>query len=430
MGYVDKTAKCYRLWAPDLGQVITSHAVKFSKNEKGGSIELKLQKPATPNMLPECRLVGRPHKNPAPILAPAAILQAPTAVTMATPDTLENNIHNALKDLEQTVQGNMEIELPGPDLEVPTALKTKVLKPMEVVKQSSYIETSKQQKRELTGLDLEVPTSSVPKDTTARTGPSDYSYNTSAPGTKAPDQVVRQFLPVKVPRLRKEDDNKPAAEQPKQSPLAETPSKRQRENEHDQAKDQHIAKRLCAMLALMANEQEDDQVDRSQPKGVEIHTPTSYSEAVGDPVWGELWKEAIEAELTALASNGTWKEVVLPKCASIVTSKWVFKPKLQTDGKLDKLKARIVARGFLQMHGINYKDTFAPTVKYNTLCTFLAIIAMEDVECHQVDVNNAFTKLFLKEEIYMAAPPGVKVAPGRVLQILRSLYGLKQAVRD
>ncbi|SLM33510.1 related to retrotransposon hobase [Lasallia pustulata] len=112
------------------------------------------------------------------------------------------------------------------------------------------------------------------------------------------------------------------------------------------------------------------------------------------------------------SSNGTWKEVVLPKGANIVTSKWVFKPKLQTDGKLDKLKARIVTRGFSQMHGINYEDTFAPTIKYDTLRAFLAIVAMEDLECHQVDMNNAFIKSFLKEEIYMAAPPGVKVAPG------------------
>ena len=284
--------------------MITSHAVKFNENVKGGSIELKLQKPATPNVLPERRSVGRPRKNPAPTSAPAAILQAPTAVTTAIPDTPENNIHNALKDSEQTVQDNMEIEFLDPDLEVPTALKTKVLKPMEVVKQSSHIETSKQRKRELAGPELEVLTSSVPKDTTARAGPSDYSHNTSAPDTKAPDQVVGQFLPIKVPRLRNKDNDEPAAEQPKQSPLAETPSKRQREDEYNSAKDQHIAKRLHAMLVLMANEQEDDQVDRSQPKGVKIHTPTSYSEAVGDPIWGELWKEAIEAELTACEGQG------------------------------------------------------------------------------------------------------------------------------
>ena len=61
---------------------------------------------------------------------------------------------------------------------------------------------------------------------------------------------------------------------------------------------------------------------------------------------------------------------------------------------------------------------------------FFAIVAMEDLECHAVDVNNAFTESTLKEEIYMAAPPGMNIPPGCVLKVLRSLYGLKQAARD
>ena len=47
-----------------------------------------------------------------------------------------------------------------------------------------------------------------------------------------------------------------------------------------------------------------------------------------------------------------------------------------------------------------------------------------------MDVNNAFTKSSLKEDIFMILLLGVKVPPNMVLQILRSLYGLKQAVRD
>ena len=55
---------------------------------------------------------------------------------------------------------------------------------------------------------------------------------------------------------------------------------------------------------------------------------------------------------------------------------------------------------------------------------------MEDLECHQIDVNNAFTESFLKEQIYMKPPPGVNLLPGQALLIRRSLYGLKQAARD
>lgn len=162
----------------------------------------------------------------------------------------------------------------------------------------------------------------------------------------------------------------------------------------------------------------------------DIPTPATYAEAVGDPTWGEMWRDAIHAELTALAPNGTWEETVPPRGANIVTSKWVFRRKLHTDGSLDKLKARLVARDFSQTYDVDYEDTFAPTVKFDTLQVFLAIVALKNLECHQVDVNNAFTESFLKETIYMAPPSGVNVAPDRVLRILRSLYGLKQVAQD
>ncbi len=60
----------------------------------------------------------------------------------------------------------------------------------------------------------------------------------------------------------------------------------------------------------------------------------------------------------------------------------------------------------------------------------MAVVCTEDLECHQVDVNDAFTESFLKEDIYMKPPPGVKISPGKALHILRSLYRLKQAARD
>ena len=70
------------------------------------------------------------------------------------------------------------------------------------------------------------------------------------------------------------------------------------------------------------------------------------------------------------------------------------------------------------MHSIDYEDIFAPTVKFDTLCIFLALVALENLKCHQVDVNNAFTEFFLKETIYMAPPPGVEVALSCALCIM------------
>lgn len=162
----------------------------------------------------------------------------------------------------------------------------------------------------------------------------------------------------------------------------------------------------------------------------EVPVPKTYKAAVDDPKWGHMWKEAIQKELTALESNNTWTPVVPPRGANLVTSKWVFDVKRMISGAIEKLKARLVARGFSQKYGVDFEETFAPTVRHDTLRVFMAVVCQKDLELHQIDVNNAFTESNLLEDIYMIPPPGVEVPPNMVLKILRSLYGLKQAARD
>ena len=99
-------------------------------------------------------------------------------------------------------------------------------------------------------------------------------------------------------------------------------------------------------------------------------------------------------------------------------------------GAIEKFKARLVARGFSQKFGVDFMETFAPTVRHDTLRVFMAVVCKDDLELHQVDVNNAFTESTLQEDIFMIPPPGVDIPPNMVFKILRSLYGLKQAARD
>jgi hypothetical protein len=101
-----------------------------------------------------------------------------------------------------------------------------------------------------------------------------------------------------------------------------------------------------------------------------------------------------------------------PRYANLVTSKWVFKAKYNTNRSLKKLKVRLVIRGFSQKYSVNFKDTFTLTVRFDTLRLFLTIVIMHDLKCHQVDVNNAFTESYLREDIYIKLPPGVTVKPG------------------
>jgi hypothetical protein len=69
-------------------------------------------------------------------------------------------------------------------------------------------------------------------------------------------------------------------------------------------------------------------------------------------------------------------------------------------------------------------------VRADTLRTFLALVAAEDLKCSHFDIKNVFTELTLKERIYLLPPLGVPVRDGYALRVLRSLYGLKQSARD
>ncbi len=103
---------------------------------------------------------------------------------------------------------------------------------------------------------------------------------------------------------------------------------------------------------------------------------------------------------------------------------------MHVDDSLDKLKTRLIARDFSQIHEVDYENTFTSIIKFDTLRVFLAIAALKNLELHQVNVNNAFTESFLKETIYMSSSSEVKVRPDCALRVLRSLYDLKQAARD
>lgn len=102
------------------------------------------------------------------------------------------------------------------------------------------------------------------------------------------------------------------------------------------------------------------------------HEPGTFNEAITCADHRQ-WKIAIEKQLNALIANGTWELVRRPtRDTNIITSKWVFKVKYTSSGLIDRYKARLVARGFTQKHGIDYEETFTPTLRLESLRMLLA----------------------------------------------------------
>lgn len=114
--------------------------------------------------------------------------------------------------------------------------------------------------------------------------------------------------------------------------------------------------------------------------------PTYYSQAAKDP----KWVEAMNKELFAFESNHTWILMDLPPGKKPIGCKWVYKVKYHSDGSIERYKAKLVAKGFIQAEGIDYHDTFAPVAKMITFRTLLALASINNWHLHQLDVNNAF----------------------------------------
>ncbi|CAL1371101.1 unnamed protein product [Linum trigynum] len=156
-----------------------------------------------------------------------------------------------------------------------------------------------------------------------------------------------------------------------------------------------------------------------------LQDPQSYHEAVKE----ECWRQAMREERTALELNNTWDVVDAPPGKKLVGSKWVYKTKLLADGSIERRKARVVAKGFTQVYGVDFLDTFSPVMKINTVKTLLAVASVKNWELSQMDVSNAYLNGELEEEVYMKLPPGMEI-PGKACKLKKSLYGLKQAGRQ
>ena len=159
--------------------------------------------------------------------------------------------------------------------------------------------------------------------------------------------------------------------------------------------------------------------------------PRNLAEAKCHPDWPS-WEQAISEELTTLCKAGTWKLEAPPSRANVIGLKWVFKAKKDASGKVVQYNAQLVAQGFSQVEGVDYFDTYTPVAKLASSRVVIALANWMGWELHQVDVKGAYLNGELQpdEVLYMHHPPGYhEDKSGRVLRLLKSLYGLKQAGR-
>ena len=160
--------------------------------------------------------------------------------------------------------------------------------------------------------------------------------------------------------------------------------------------------------------------------------PQTYRQAINGPE-SNKWKASMQAEYDALIKNQTWDAVLPPANAHILDGKWVYKIKRDEKGEITQYKARWVVKGYEQVYGTDYDQTYAGVAKTATLKAIFAIAAAGDMEIWQMDAVAAFLNGDITQRVYVRFPYGFEQFTTTLLILVcllnKGLYGLKQSGR-
>ena len=164
--------------------------------------------------------------------------------------------------------------------------------------------------------------------------------------------------------------------------------------------------------------------------------PKGYGAAMRD-VHSDYWVDAIDREWSGIMANDSLDFVRrrdMPPGANLMNSHFVFDIKPRPDGSIEKFKARLVADGNTQKHGVDFDQVFATVVKLSSIRLALVLAATLGWGLWQYDVRQAFLQADIAEDLFMRVPPHLpdRDEQGELLvcKLKKSLYGLKQAARE
>nr|GEY74369.1 hypothetical protein [Tanacetum cinerariifolium] len=172
-------------------------------------------------------------------------------------------------------------------------------------------------------------------------------------------------------------------------------------------------------------------IDAEEHELGDLGEPANYKAALLDPE-SKKWLDAMNVEIQSMKDYDVWVLAELPPNARTISSKWLFKKKTDMDCAVYVFKACLVAKGFTQTYGVDYKEIFFPVADIRAIWILIAIAAYYDYEMWQMDVKTAFLNGHLFEEDYMKQPEGFvnPKYPNHVCKLKRSIYGLKQTSRQ
>jgi Reverse transcriptase (RNA-dependent DNA polymerase) len=146
--------------------------------------------------------------------------------------------------------------------------------------------------------------------------------------------------------------------------------------------------------------------------------PQTFDEAFVGPN-KEFWRPAIYKELMSFISRKVFKtrnkqQIIQQLKRKLMTTKWIFKEKINPDGTI-KYKARCVSRGFMQIPGVDYTESFAPVASDSGIRIVIGIFLYylhqrpkDNWVLESFDVEVAFLNAMLSHPVHIAWPKGIK----------------------
>jgi hypothetical protein len=111
--------------------------------------------------------------------------------------------------------------------------------------------------------------------------------------------------------------------------------------------------------------------------------------------------KSMNEELDQIEKNETWEFVPRPTNKNVIGSKWVYKSNMNEQGNIVRNKAILVCKGYAQIEGLYFDETFAPIERLEDIRMFLAYVCHKQFKFYQMDVKSTFLNGDLKEEFYM-----------------------------
>ena len=187
---------------------------------------------------------------------------------------------------------------------------------------------------------------------------------------------------------------------------------------------------LFAYMKCFANTTAELEMVESAFMTLAEDEPSSFKEAMNSPDH-DKWMKACKDEYDLIMGYRTWDLVPVPNDVNVVGNRWTFRVKRDNLGNVNRYKARMVAQGFSQIQGIDFNETYSPTIRLTSIRLILALACFMNLELRQIDVKGAYLNGIIEEDVYMRQPEGfiVQGKEDMVCKLNKGVYGLKQSGR-